>query len=152
MINTTIINATRARGRSMLHIPPTNHHLPAHSLNKNYWRVIWKKRIRQKEQLDEGEDADKRGDRKMESNHSPGIPDRVAEREMESSDSPGIPHRMMAGWGVGGVTSDILSLLSVPPVSITSANRATKPGHRPWSWISDLNLTPCKKMPLLEVL
>ena len=114
--------------------------------------VIWKKRIRQKEQLDEGEDADKRGDRKMESNHSPGIPDRVAEREMESSDSPGIPHRMMAGWGVGGVTSDILSLLSVPPVSITSANRATKPGHRPWSWISDLNLTPCKKMPLLEVL
>ena len=100
MTNTTIINATRACGRNMPHIAPTNHHLLAHSLNKNDWRVIWKKR-RQKEQLDEAEDVDKRGDRKMESNHSPGIPDRVAEREMESSDSPGIPHRMMAGWGGG---------------------------------------------------
>ena len=73
MTNTTIISTTRACGISMLHIPPTNHHLLAHSFNK----VIRKKGIRQKEQLDEVEDVDKRGDRKIESNHSPGITYRV---------------------------------------------------------------------------
>lgn len=132
MTNTTIISTTRACGISMLHIPPTNHHLLAHSFNK----VIRKKGIRQKEQLDEVEDVDKRGDRKIESNHSPGIPYRVT------------------GWwcGGGGVTSDIPCLPSGPPVSMISANRATTPGHKPQSWISDQNLTPCKKLPPLEVL
>ena len=116
MTNTTIISSTRACGISMLHIPPTNHHLLAHSFNK----VIRKKGIRQKEQLDEVEDVDKRGDRKIESNHSPGIPYRVT------------------GWWCGGGGGDIRH--PMPPFRAPSVHDLSQQGHNTGAQTSELDI------------
>ena len=87
----------------MLYISPTNLLLlaakqepykKAYLLTKNIGRIFWKKLRRMDQQAEKREDREsnktgqknKRGDRKVESNDSPEIPDRG-----ETSDIPGLP-------------------------------------------------------------